>query len=400
MPLSPIQLLAPQTPNSFTSVLTGGGSVLVNALSSAVQLGRDAVNNQARQEQSLLSERRAEINLTQRRAENKQTQDNRNESFARGIFESDRQQGNIDRSFSRGVLESDRNFDLQEDRFVETKERNDVLNAGAVLDNEYKKGRNSEYLNNAPAREEESKLRLKRLDLENKEQEQKLELLPQEQQIKIKELQVREKQAIADLTKVQQDVESNIKDEETLGKFYELTDRYDKAYDEYKDAISKPNASVATARKTFSDAIESIGADSTKLGLGSPTQTRFLKGMKATLGEVGVTQSKDLRDVQIARGKTIENLEKSLSDKDVVGQPKYAELGYIHKQTKEKFANNFRTTGIKDKDATIRKNREELWELGRKLNKDQAETLINKWRQEARGTDLEKYVNTLKADPQ
>lgn len=51
-------------------MLDRGGRSLSQMLGSAIQLGRNAVDNQMRQEQSFLTEQRREINLNERRAEN------------------------------------------------------------------------------------------------------------------------------------------------------------------------------------------------------------------------------------------------------------------------------------------------------------------------------------------
>ena len=105
MPLSAIQTLPPKVPNSLTALLQGSGQALTGALTNAVQLGRDAVNNQVQQERSLLTERRSEINLAQRRGENEQKQFNVDRAFG----ENQRQFGELDRDrdLDRGIRETE-----------------------------------------------------------------------------------------------------------------------------------------------------------------------------------------------------------------------------------------------------------------------------------------------------
>jgi hypothetical protein len=127
MPLTAAQNLSPQVPNSLTALLQGSGQALTGALSNAVQLGRDAVNNQVQQERSLLTEQRAEINLANRRSEQGRDQFNRDRSFARDVLTSDRAFGENQRQFN--ALDADRDAS----RGIQAR-RSDLLNRGTLLD--------------------------------------------------------------------------------------------------------------------------------------------------------------------------------------------------------------------------------------------------------------------------
>ena len=129
MPLTAAQNLSPQVPNSLTALLQGSGQALTGALSNAVQLGRDAVNNQVQQERSLLTEQRAEINLANRRSEQGRDQFNRDRSFARDVLTSDRAFGENQRQFN--ALDADRD-DARAIQSAESAGRN-ALNAEKLL---------------------------------------------------------------------------------------------------------------------------------------------------------------------------------------------------------------------------------------------------------------------------
>jgi len=90
MAISPVQIY--QQPQSFglQSIFGDGRNVLTNVLQNAIQLGRDAANNQTQQERDFLGERARLDSLRQRRGEFATEQAMRTAQFARNAFESDR----------------------------------------------------------------------------------------------------------------------------------------------------------------------------------------------------------------------------------------------------------------------------------------------------------------------
>jgi hypothetical protein len=145
MALTPISLFQSQG-SGIAQFLQGGQNALASALNNVIQVGRDTVNKQFAQERDFLGERQRVEALAQRRGENLQQQANLDRSFARSMFESDRQfaDTNADQARQEARMnavdlfnqrESNRNFDLRKseaDRIAEERRRQEEFNRGLL----------------------------------------------------------------------------------------------------------------------------------------------------------------------------------------------------------------------------------------------------------------------------
>lgn len=104
MAISAIDLFRPQPLDGVGQLLSGANNVLAQALSSAVQIGRDSSSLRATQEREVLAERERIANLEQRRAEDF----NKNYAIDRAFNEGVTQDR---RDFAEGVRRDNRNFD-------------------------------------------------------------------------------------------------------------------------------------------------------------------------------------------------------------------------------------------------------------------------------------------------
>lgn len=122
MAITPISIPGlSRNPTGVEAIVARGTSVLGSILRDATQIGRDQANNQARAERDFLTEQRREINLTQRRAENLQTQTNADRRFEEDTRQFDIKFGEDQRQFNfradqmeEGGLRDDRRLGLAE----------------------------------------------------------------------------------------------------------------------------------------------------------------------------------------------------------------------------------------------------------------------------------------------
>ena len=100
MALTPISLFQAQG-SGIAQFLQGGQNALASALNNVIQVGRDTANNQFAQERDFLGERKRMDDLMQRRGEVALQQSNTDRTFARGVFESDRQFADVNADQAR-----------------------------------------------------------------------------------------------------------------------------------------------------------------------------------------------------------------------------------------------------------------------------------------------------------
>jgi hypothetical protein len=100
MALTPISLFQAQG-SGIAQFLQGGQNALASALNNVIQVGRDTANNQFAQERDFLGERKRMEDLMQRRGEVAMQQANTDRTFARGVFESDRQFADVNADQAR-----------------------------------------------------------------------------------------------------------------------------------------------------------------------------------------------------------------------------------------------------------------------------------------------------------
>jgi hypothetical protein len=145
MALTPISLFQSQG-SGIAQFLQGGQNALASALNNVIQVGRDTANKQFAQERDFLGERQRVEALAQRRGEVAQQQANLDRSFARGIFESDREFADRNADQARqeqrqmamdlfNVNESNRNFALRQteaERIAEERRRQEEFNQGIL----------------------------------------------------------------------------------------------------------------------------------------------------------------------------------------------------------------------------------------------------------------------------
>lgn len=141
MALTPISLFQSQG-SGIAQFLQGGQNALASALNNVIQVGRDTANKQFAQERDFLGERQRVEALAQRRGENLQQQANLDRSFARSMFESDRQFADTNADQARqearmsamdlfNQTQANRNFDLRKseaDRIAEERRRQEEFN--------------------------------------------------------------------------------------------------------------------------------------------------------------------------------------------------------------------------------------------------------------------------------
>lgn len=123
MALTPISLFQAQG-SGIAQFLQGGQNALASALNNVIQVGRDTANKQFAQERDFLGERQRVESLAQRRGEVAMQQANTDRTFARGVFESDRQFADVNADQARqeqrqmamdlfNVNESNRDYNLR-----------------------------------------------------------------------------------------------------------------------------------------------------------------------------------------------------------------------------------------------------------------------------------------------
>jgi hypothetical protein len=100
MALTPISLFQAQG-SGIAQFLQGGQNALASALNNVIQVGRDTANKQFAQERDFLGERQRVESLAQRRGEVAMQQANTDRTFARGVFESDRQFADVNADQAR-----------------------------------------------------------------------------------------------------------------------------------------------------------------------------------------------------------------------------------------------------------------------------------------------------------
>lgn len=88
MPINPIQLFQGSS-NSLLDILNNGNDKITGILDRAIQIGRDNVNNQMKQESDMFGQRATETALAQRRAEGLQQNNEDAQRNARNAYEFD-----------------------------------------------------------------------------------------------------------------------------------------------------------------------------------------------------------------------------------------------------------------------------------------------------------------------
>jgi len=128
MPVNPIQLFQSGQSNFLSDYLNGATNVIGHIFDTAIQQGRDSVNNQMKQGSDMMSQRNFETNMAQRRGENLQQNNEDAQRNARNIFESDRK---FDYVAGQDVLQSAR-MNANDIFSQGMQEKNYELNAGNV----------------------------------------------------------------------------------------------------------------------------------------------------------------------------------------------------------------------------------------------------------------------------
>lgn len=171
MAITPISQYQGQD-NSLAQILKGGQDTIAGILNSAIQLGRDRVNNQMRQENQMFQQRAAETALSQRRGENLTSLIQDSQRMTLNQMNTNRQYDRLDRQDSLNesrdrrsaeqnlfnndlsierLKQQDRRLDLQEElassRVGGDETLRELTLEGKQLDNEYKRNRNSLYPN-------------------------------------------------------------------------------------------------------------------------------------------------------------------------------------------------------------------------------------------------------------
>jgi hypothetical protein len=115
--IAPVQILGQNRNDGIGSILSQGVNVLQSALQSAVQNGRAMADNQLRQEQDFLAERRDLRLLSERKGNELQRRFEATRAFDEGVLRDRRNFSEDvrrdDRNFGQKVLTDDRNFGLQ-----------------------------------------------------------------------------------------------------------------------------------------------------------------------------------------------------------------------------------------------------------------------------------------------
>lgn len=301
MPLSAIQTLPPKVPNSLTALLQGSGQALTGALTNAVQLGRDAVNNQVQQERSLLTERRAEINLAQRRGEN------------------DQQQFNVDRAFGEnqrqfGELDKDRDLD-RGIRLTESKGRN-ALNAERLLG-----VREEREFNNKT-----KDLRMKGLQLSNKKAAFELENAPAKFAVEKKKQATAGKIADANLAKATAELKklANTTGEQEYvetfsGNLRQALDAYQQGIDEIEGDTSgskeDKKARKAQLLEGLNQDMETLGREAISGEVSAETSEKLIKLRDTAMVSQGYLPSLSEQKGVIAKTKLFDKITKSIESR-------------------------------------------------------------------------------------
>ena len=350
MPISPIEILSPQTPNSLTALLQGGTNTLTNAINNAVQVGRDSVNNQTQQNRDLLSERRSEINLKQRRDENIDDQ------------------GNSDRAFD----EQQRQFGIREGR----------LSASDALRSEKTRLEIAEFRDTKDIRGREVDARLKATELQNKKLDQEAAFLPTT-------LETRRITAENARVKATNETLSLARSGEERDHISSFSDGLKQSLDAYQGALEELEADTsksaqekqtakATLEKGLNGDMELLGRQSLGKGVSPATSKALITLRDNTLVSQGITPSADTRANQITKGKNFEALGKTLGDKDVFGKSISEEVKTIQDQSLDVYKNNFKKgTLTKTQIASRKKKRGAAWEKVRGLGTDVATEFSN-----------------------
>tara|TARA_R110000824_G_scaffold8441_2_gene38365 strand:+ start:7196 stop:8392 length:1197 start_codon:yes stop_codon:yes gene_type:complete len=382
MPLSAIQTLPPKVPNSLTALLQGSGQALTGALTNAVQLGRDAVNNQVQQERSLLTERRSEINLAQRRGDNEQKQFNTDRAFG----ENQRQFGELDRD-----RDLDRTIRSTESGFRNRLSAEKLVGVKAV---------NAEFEEGKESRKLGRQLALDKLKFEN-------ENAPVEFALKKKEQETRETVANTNLVKSQNEALKLAGNTAEAASIKELNGEFSaglKLFNDEKELIEKDtsltddekNVKYAELVSQYEDVRETQLESVASKNLSTDISNKVVANQNMFLEEIGIKGNSTDRAQAVAQQKEFSDATQTFSntytegDKLAFGHPAgiSGEVETILSTPNvEAYAKNF----IRPDDMTdagferIAEIRRKMWNRFRNMGRKKANEYINSLPRTAQG---------------